>query len=91
MIIGLRGVGAGGATAPPQFDQKHQLVGQFSTQESGNLPYHVKTTCSYLQKSIKKEQFHPQNAAFARLYIFKIFPGEDARGPVYDIFGVPDR
>ena len=34
-----------------------------STQASGNLPYHVKTICSYQQKSIKKkEQFHPENA-----------------------------
>ena len=57
-----------------------------STQESGNLPYHMKTTCSYLQKSIKKEQFHPQNAGngIRGTLNLKIFPMKtDPPGQTY--------
>ena len=84
--IGVRGRGAGGAAAPPVLPET--LISRaISTRESGNLPYHVKTICSYLQKRIKKEQFHPQNAgnSLCETLHFKIFPGEDDPGPPYDI------
>ena len=64
-----------------------------STPESGNLPYHVKTICSYQQKGIEKEQFHPENAGngICETLHFKIFPGEDAPGPPYDTHGYAAR
>ena len=45
--------------------------------------------CSYVQKSIKKDLFHPQNAGNGTCGTvnFKIFPGEDAAGPRYDARG----
>ena len=51
ILLGVRGGGAGGG-ALPQFDQKYLISRAISTQESGNLPYHVKTICYYLQKSV---------------------------------------
>ena len=71
-----------GGTCPPPVRPETLISRAISTQESGNLPYHVKTICSNLQKSIKKEQFHPQNARndSCETLHFKIFAGENAPG-----------
>ena len=70
--IGVRG---GGQLPPPPPIWTETLISRaISTQESGKLPYHVKTICSYLQKSTKKRNnfiLKTREMAFARLYISK--------------------
>ena len=74
---------------PPKLDQKRYLVWQFSAQQSQNLPYHVKTIALHCKKALKKEQFHPQNMGngTCQTLHLKIFPGEDAPGPLYNARG----
>ena len=60
----------------PPFWPKTIISRIISTLESGNLPYHVKTICSYQ----KNKQFYPENAGngICETLYFKILPGEDA-------------
>ena len=83
-IVARGGGETGGDTT--SLTKKKLISRAISTQELGNLPYHVKTICSYQQKALKRKQFHPENEGnvICETLNFKIFPGEYAPGPPYN-------